>query len=131
MSLTDPIADMLTRIRNAHMAGLDVAEAPHSRFKGEVARVLKKEGFITDYVVEGGVKKTLRLYLKYTTDHDPVIHGVRRESRPGLRRHKGARGLPKVLGGMGIAIVSTSRGVMTDEEARKLNIGGEILCSVW
>ena len=131
MSMTDPMADMLTRIRNAHMAGLEVADVPHSRFKGEVARVLKKERFITDYVVEGGAKKTLRVYLRYTEEHEPVIRGVKRESRPGLRLHCAAKEVPRVLGGLGVAILSTSRGVMTDKEARKLKIGGEVVCSVW
>jgi small subunit ribosomal protein S8 len=131
MSLSDPIADMLTRIRNAHMAGMEVVEMPHSRLKGEITRVLKKEGFITDYVVEGGGKRLLRIYLKYDREQEPAIRGVRRESRPGLRRYANAAEIPKVLGGMGTAVLSTSAGVLTDKEARARNIGGEVLCSVW
>lgn len=131
MSLSDPIADMLTRIRNAHMAGLDVAEMPHTGLKGEIMRVLKREGFITDYAVEGGVKKVLRVYLKYTADHEPVIRGLKRESKPGLRTYVAAGKLPRVFGGMGVAILSTSCGVMTAKEARKRHVGGEFLCSVW
>lgn len=131
MSLIDPIADMLTRIRNAHMAGLSTAETPFSRLKGEIARVLKKEGYIGDYVVEGGKKKSLRVYLKYTGDHDPVIRGMKRISKSGWRKYVNAREIPKVVGGMGIVILSTSRGIMTGAEARKNGVGGEVLCSVW
>ena len=131
MSLSDPISDMLTRIRNAHMAGQDVVEMPHSKFKGEVARVLKKEGFITDYVAEGGVKKVLRLYLRYTPEREPVIKGLKRVSRPGLRKYVSAEEVPRVLGGMGVAILSTSSGIVTDTDARKKNIGGEVICSIW
>ena len=131
MSMSDPIADMLTRVRNAHMANLEVVDVPHSRIKGEIARVLKKENYITDFVVEGGKKKVLRLYLRYTGEHEPVIHGLRRESRPGLRRYVGIEDVPRVLAGMGTAILSTSNGIMTGQEARKQKVGGEVLCSVW
>ena len=131
MSFSDPIADMLTRVRNAHMAQHEVATMPHSKIKSEIARVLKKEGYISDYVVEGGTKKTLRLYLKYTTDHSPVIQGLERVSKSGLRKYVAADALPRVLGGLGVAILSTSSGVMTATEARKKNIGGEVLCTVW
>ncbi len=131
MSLSDPIADMLTRVRNAHSAGLDTAEMPHSNLKNEISRVLKKEGFITDYIVEGGHKKILRIYLKYVADHEPAIRGLKRESRPGLRKYVAADKVPKVLGGLGMAVLSTSSGVMTDKEARKQSVGGEVLCSVW
>jgi small subunit ribosomal protein S8 len=122
---------MLTRIRNAYGAGHEVVDMPHSRLKGEIARILKKEGFITDYVVEGGGRKNLRLYLKYAAEHEPVIRGVKRESRPGLRRYVNAADVPRVLGGLGVAILSTSSGVMTDKDAREKHVGGEHLCSVW
>jgi len=132
MSLSDPIADMLTRIRNAHMAGHEVVEVPHSKLKGEITRVLKREGYINDYVVEGGVKKTLRLYLKYTGDEsEPAIRGLKRESKLGLRSYVGADDVPQILGGLGIAILSTSSGIMTDREAREKHVGGEVLCSIW
>ena len=131
MSMSDPIADMLTRIRNAHGAGLDVLEMPHSRLKSEMLRVLKEEGYITDYTAEGGTKKILRVYLKYTAERDPVIQGLRRESRPGLRRYVSSGEVPRVLGGLGTALLSTSRGVMTDKEARRRKVGGEVLCSLW
>lgn len=131
MSLSDPIADMLTRIRNAHGAAHDVVEMPHSRLKEEIGRVLKKEGYITDYVVEGGVPKILRVYLKYTQDDEPAIRGLKRESKPALRRYASNRDIPRVLAGLGVSIVSTSSGVMTGREARQQHVGGEILCSVW
>ena len=131
MSLSDPIADMLTRIRNAHRASLDVVEMPYSNLKGEVTRVLKKEGFVNDYVVEGGKRKLLRIYLRYNDERVPAINGIQRESRPGLRTYAGADGIPRVLAGLGVAILSTSSGVMTGKSARQKKIGGEVLCSVW
>ena len=132
MSVSDPISDMLTRIRNAGRAGLDTTEMPHSKLKGEIARILKKEGFIADYVAEGlAGKKQLRVYLKYTSDRTPVIRGLRRISKPGLRRYAGVAKSPRVIGGMGIAIISTSRGLMTDREMRQGRVGGEVLCYVW
>ena len=131
MSWSDPIADMLTRIRNAYMAELDVVEMPHSRMKGEITRVLKRCGYVADYAVEGGVGKVLRIYLKYTPDHRAAIKGLKRESKPGLRKYVATDAVPRILGGMGIAVVSTSSGVMTGAEARKKGIGGEVLCSVW
>ena len=132
MSVSDPISDMLTRIRNAGRAGLDTTEMPHSKLKGEIARILKKEGFIADYVAEGlAGKKQLRVYLKYTSDRTPVIRGLRRISKPGLRRYAGVAKAPRVIGGMGIAIISTSRGLMTDREMRHGRVGGEVLCYVW
>lgn len=131
MSWSDPIADMLTRIRNAQAAAHEMVEVPHSKMKSEIARVLKREGFITDYVAEGGPQKVLRLYLKYTPDGDPVIRGLQRISRPGLRRHTGVGEIRPILGGMGVAILTTSKGIMTDKEARTNRIGGELLCSVW
>lgn len=131
MSVSDPIADMLTSIRNGQAVGLETVELPHSKLKGEIARLLKREGYVTDYTVEGGVKKVLRVYLKYTRDHQPVIRGIRRVSSPGLRRYSGNRKMPRVLGGMGTMIVSTSQGIMTGKEARSRQVGGEVLCAVW
>ena len=132
MSLSDPIADMLTRVRNAHGAEKESTEMPHSKMKGEIARILKQEGFIRDYTTEGGgAKKTLRIYLKYGPNQENGIEGLRRISRPGLRRYTASTELPRVLGGMGIAILSTSKGIMTDREARQHKTGGEVLCYVW
>lgn len=131
MSMSDPIADMLTRIRNAHMANLEVAEVPYSKIKSEITRVLKKEGYITDYVVEGGTKKVLRIYLKYASENEAAIRGLKRVSKPGLRKYVKSDRIPKVLGGLGINVVSTSQGIMTDKEARKSKVGGEVLCSIW
>ena len=132
MSWSDPIADMLVRIRNGHMAGLDTVEMPHSRIKGEVIRLMKREGFVSDYVVEGGnSRKLLRVYLKYVGEREPAIRGMRRQSTPGLRTYVTCETIPRVLGGMGVAILSTSGGIMTGKEARKRKIGGELLCTVW
>ena len=132
MNISDPIADLLTRIRNASRAGHDTVEIPNSRIKIEVARILKREGFIQDYTVEGSkTKSTLKLYLKYTVNEEPVIQGLKRISKPGLRQYVQAAEVPRVLGGMGVAIISTSHGVVTDREARKDNVGGEVLCHVW
>mgnify|MGYP006289635543 CR=1 FL=1 len=131
MSVTDPIADMLTSIRNAQQVGMEMVQVPHSRIKSEIARVLKKEGYVTDFVVEGGAKRTLRVYLKYTEDQEPAIQGVTRVSRSGLREYADADNMPRVLRGLGTAIVTTSRGIMTDKEARRMHVGGEVLCNVW
>ncbi len=131
MSWSDPIADMLIRIKNAHMAEHEVVEIPHSRVKTEIAGVFKKEGYIKDYTVEGGVKKVLRIYLKYTQDNEPAIVGLKRESKTGRRKYVAASDVPRVLNGLGVAVISTSAGIMTDKEARSKNIGGEIICSVW
>lgn len=131
MSASDTIGDMLTRIRNGHRAGHEAVDVPHSRLKNEIARILKKEGFVTDFVVEGGVKKVLRIYLKYTPAHESVIRGLKRESRPGLRRYVGWEDIPRVFGGFGTAILSTPKGIMTGKEARKQKLGGEWICSVW
>ncbi len=132
MSCSDPIADMLTHIRNASKAGLPAAEMGHSRLKAEIARILKKEGYLAD-VAEGGVpgKKTLRVVLKYGYDEKPIIQQLRRVSRPGLRRYVAAAEIPRVRGGLGTAVLSTSRGVMSDREARAARVGGEVLCQVW
>jgi small subunit ribosomal protein S8 len=132
MSVSDPIADMLTRIRNASQARLDIVQMPHSAMKSEIARVLKKEGFIKDFMTEGGGgKKNLRVHLKYGSGHAPVIRGLRRISKPGLRRYVQTAKVPRVVGGMGIAILTTSQGIMTDHDARKTKTGGEVICYVW
>lgn len=131
MSMSDPIADMMTRIRNAQAAKHEVVEIPYSRLKDEIAHVMKREGFIKDLSVQGGDKKVLRVFLKYTGDQESMIQGIRRYSTPGNRRYVSVDEIPRVLGGLGIAILTTSRGVVTDNEARKQGIGGEVLCSVW
>ena len=132
MSCSDPIADMLTRIRNACRAGLPVAEMGHSRLKAEIARILKKEGYIAD-VVEGDDdgKKLLRVVLKYDYNEKPIIQQLRRVSKPGLRHYVAAADIPRVRGGMGTTVLSTSRGVMSDRDARAAHVGGEVLCQVW
>ncbi len=132
MSMTDPIADMLTRIRNANMVSHETVEIPASKLKIELAKLLKSEGFITDYEVkESGKFKVIVITLKYDERRKPVISKLERISKPGLRNYCKAKNLPKVLGGMGIAIVSTSKGLLTDRKARKENIGGEVLCYVY
>lgn len=128
--MTDPIADMLTRIRNSSGALLPAVEMPHSRMKENIARILKSEGYIAEYSVEGKPRKTLKLKLKYEGKRG-VIEGLRRVSSPGLRRYTGATEVPRVRGGLGVAIVSTSKGLMTGTQARKENIGGELLCYIW
>jgi len=132
MSMSDPLADMLTRIRNAVMVKFVSVEMPTSNVKVSVAKVLKEEGYITDYaVVKGDVQGTLKIDLKYGSDNEAVISGIKRVSKPGLRKYTDASSIPKVLNGLGIAIVSTSKGVVTDTTARSLNAGGEIICEVW
>ena len=132
MSVSDPIGDMLTRIRNANAAGLKTVEMPHSNLKNEIARILKREGFVADYTTEGlDRKKNLRVYLKGGAGRSAVIRGLRRISKPGLRRYVAADAVPRVFGGMGMAILSTSGGIVTDREARKAKVGGEVLCYVW
>jgi small subunit ribosomal protein S8 len=132
MSQTDPIADFLTRIRNGLVADHDDVEMPASTFKAELARILREQGYIEDFAVEPTrVGRNLRVRLKYTEDRRPVISGLERVSRPGRRRYVGADDVPKVLGGMGTAIVSTSRGVMTGHEARRARVGGELVARVW
>ena len=132
MSMTDPIADMLTRIRNANMVSHPSVEMPSSKLKVQLAKLLKEEGFITDYnVKEDGKFKVLEITLKYDAKNKPIITKLERISKPGLRSYSKAKNLPKVLGGMGIAIVSTSKGLLTDRKARKENIGGEVLCYVY
>ncbi len=132
MSMSDPLADMLTRLRNAVMVKFESVEMPTSNVKVDVAKVLKEEGYIRDYqVIPGNVQDTLKLDLKYGPDNEPIITGVKRISKPGLRKYAKANGIPKVLNGLGIAIISTSKGVVTDKTARALNSGGEIICEVW
>ena len=133
MSMSDPIADMLTRVRNAANAGHKRVDVPASKMKLEIARILQKERFIANYkfVDDGSVQGVIRVYLKYTPDEEPVIAGIERVSKPGLRRYCGAEEVPRVFGGMGVSILSTSRGVMTGREAKKIGVGGEILCNVW
>jgi len=129
---TDPIADMLTRIRNANIVSHPEVSMPSSKLKVELAKLLKEEGYITDYEVkENGCFKTLNITLKYDQVGSPVIANLKRVSKPGLRNYSKAKDLPKVLGGLGIAIVSTSKGILTDRKARKENVGGEVLCYVW
>jgi small subunit ribosomal protein S8 len=130
---TDPISDMLTRIRNAASARHARVELPASKLKIEIARVLKEEGFISTYKVveEGKTRKALRVFLKYTPDRRSVITGLRRVSRPGSRRYRAADEIHPVVGGLGISIMTTPRGVMTGRVARKERVGGEILCEVW
>jgi small subunit ribosomal protein S8 len=132
MVLTDPIADMLTRIRNANMAEKKVVQMPHSKMKREVARLLKSEGFIKDYTMENeDGKSVLKVFLKYTIEREPVIQGLRRISKSSCRKYVAAIEVPRVLGGIGTAFLSTSSGVMTDNEARSKNVGGEVLCYIW
>lgn len=129
---TDPIADMLTRIRNANMVSHTSVEMPSSKLKVQLAKLLKEEGFITDYnEKEVGKFKVLEITLKYDAKNKPIITKLERISKPGLRNYSKAKDLPKVLGGMGIAVVSTSKGLLTDRKARKENIGGEVLCYVY
>ena len=131
MSLTDPIADMLTRIRNAIMVQAKEVTLPSSKFKVEIAKILKEEGFINNFKVEDDNKQgVLTLSLKYY-DGKSVISGLKRISRPGLRVYCQADSIPKVMGGLGIAIISTSKGVLSDKKCRELNVGGEVVCYIW
>ncbi len=132
MSMTDPVADMLSRIRNGIQAHHDRVELPASKLKVEIARILKSEGFISNYkLIEDKVQSTLRVYLKYSDDGEPVIHGIERISRPGRRVYRNKQEIPRVLGGLGLAIVSTSKGVLAGHDAVKYGVGGEVLCQVW
>ena len=126
----DPIANMLTCVRNASQALLDEVAVPHSKIKENIARILKSEGYIAEFGVEGDAKKTLKMKLKYNGRRG-IIEGLKRVSRPGLRQYVSATEVPRVLGGLGVAILSTSKGVMTGQDARKENVGGEVLCHVW
>ena len=132
MNVTDPVSDLLTRLRNAISARHEKADVPSSRFKVELARILKDEGYIKNFKVmddRGG--SLLRLYLKYDDTGNPVIHGLMRSSKPGRRLYKGKDDLPEVLGGLGVAIVSTSQGLLTGNDAKKRGVGGEVVCTVW
>lgn len=132
MAVNDPVGDMLTRIRNAALARHEKLTLPSSKLKVEIAKALKSEGFIADFVVhERAPQNELTLVLKYGPNRESVITGIKRESKPGLRKYVNVRDLPRVKGGMGIAILSTSRGVMVDAEARKQRVGGELICTVY
>ncbi len=128
--MTDPISDMLARIRNANRALQPGVEMPHSKIKESIASILKKEGYINDFAVEGKTAKTIKVKLKYQGKKS-IIEGLKRVSSPGLRRYVGSTDIPRVRGGMGVAVLSTSEGVMTGVQARKKNIGGELLCYIW
>ena len=133
MNMSDPIADMLTRIRNANTAKHDTVDVPASKMKTAIAEILYNEGYIAKYdIVEDGNFKTIHITLKYGADkNEKVISGLERISKPGLRFYVNSEEIPKVLGGLGVAIISTNKGVITDKEARKLGVGGEVLCFVW
>jgi len=132
MSMSDPLADMLTRIRNAGMVRYETVDVPMSNLKVGVAKVLREEGYITDYqIIEDNKQGILRIALKYGPHDEAVISGIRRVSKPGLRQYVKADDIPKVMSGLGISILSTSKGIITDREARRLRIGGEILCEAW
>ena len=132
MSVNDPVSDMLTRLRNATRAGLPEVAFPHSRLKAEIARILKSEGYVGEVATEAeGIRKVLKVKLRYARGDKSVLRGLRRVSKPGLRRYVPADDLPRPLGGLGMAIISTSRGVMSDRQARQTKVGGEVLCYVW
>lgn len=133
MSVTDPISDMLTRIRNASKASLDTAVMPSSKLKTEIAKILLEEGYINSFEVSDGenINGILKIYLKYGSDKKGVIEGLKRISKPGLRVYSEKENIPRVLGGLGTVIISTSQGIMTGKKAKKLGIGGEIICHVW
>ncbi len=132
MSMTDPLSDMLTRIRNGSLARHEKVDIPGSKLKLEIARVLKDEGYIKNYKFMKDVKQgVIRVFLKYEEGKRPVIEGLKRVSKPGRRIYAGSEEIPRVLGGLGVTIVSTPKGVMSDQQARKLNVGGEVLCTVW
>ena len=132
MVINDPIADMLTRIRNAQIARHDTVSMPASNMKKNIAKLMQNEGFIKSYeVIDDGLQGEIKITLKYLEKKQPVIVGLKRISKPGLRVYASCEDLPKVLGGLGVAIISTSKGVMTDKAARKENLGGEVLCYIW
>ena len=132
MTMTDPIADMLTRIRNANSVGLKEVEIPASRMKKAIAQILLDEGYIESYdLVEEGVQGVIKVTLKYGANKEKVISGIKKISKPGLKVYAKATDVPRVLGGLGIAVISTSNGVISDKEARKLGVGGEVICYVW
>jgi small subunit ribosomal protein S8 len=132
MTMTDPVADMLTRIRNAIVASYDTVEVPSSKIKINIVKVLKFEGYIRNYKIVGDSKQDIIvIYLKYNEDKSPVIKGLKKISKPSCRIYSRCKKIPRVLDGLGINIISTSKGVMTDREARRMGTGGEIICSVW
>jgi len=131
MSITDPIADMLTRIRNANQARHETVTIPASKEKIEIAKILKEEGFIKEYSVSDELKKTITVELKYTAENDKVITGLKRISKPGLRVYAKVDSIPRVLNGLGVAIISTSAGIMSDKAARTKHVGGEVIAYVW
>ena len=132
MSMTDPIADMLTRIRNAQRASHELVNIPSSKLKINVAKVLKSEGYVKNFrIISDGQHRFIRIFLKYDKEGVAIIGGIKRVSKPGCRVYAGSDEVPKVLNGYGINILSTSKGLMTDNEARKIGVGGEILCAVW
>lgn len=132
MTMTDPIADMLTRIRNANSVGHKTVEIPASKMKKALAQILLDEGYIAGYDVdESGVQGTIKITLKYGQDNERVISGIKRISKPGLKVYAKANEVPKVLGGLGVAIISTSSGIISDRKARELGVGGEVICYVW
>lgn len=132
MSLSDPIADMLTRIRNANTAMNEKADIPASKMNEDIAKILKNEGYIVDYkLIDNRKQGILRVFLKYGPNRERTISGLRRRSKPGRRVYRKSKDLPRVVGGLGVAIVSTPRGVLTDKQAREANVGGEVICEVW
>ncbi|HHX52223.1 MAG TPA: 30S ribosomal protein S8 [Erysipelothrix sp.] len=131
MNMTDPIADMLTRVRNGIQARHEEVLVPASKEKLEIARILKEEGFILNYSVSGDIKKVITIQLKYGPNREKIISGLKRISKPGLRVYAKSKDLPRVLNGLGVAIISTSNGLMVDRDARKQNVGGEVIAYVW
>jgi small subunit ribosomal protein S8 len=132
MTMTDPVADMLTRIRNANTAGHSTVDIPASKMKKSIAEILLKEGFISGYdVIDDSAQGTIRVKMKYGVGKEKVIIGIKKISKPGLKVYAKADQVPKVLGGLGVAIISTSKGVISDKEARNLGVGGEVICYVW
>ena len=132
MTMSDPIADMLTRIRNANTVGHETVEIPASKMKKAIAEILKEEGYITDFdVIEDDKQGMIKVTMKYGANKERVISGIKKISKPGLKVYAKANDVPKVLGGLGIAIISTSKGIVSDKEARKLGVGGEVICYVW
>jgi small subunit ribosomal protein S8 len=132
MSLSDPIADMLTRVRNANSAMNEKVDVPASKMAEDIAKTLKSEGYVSDYkLIENRKQGVLRIFLKYEADRERVIKGIRRVSTPGRRVYSKAGEIPRTMGGLGISIVSTSKGLMTDKQAREANVGGEVICQVW
>ena len=132
MTMTDPIADMLTRIRNANTVGHETVEIPASKMKKAIAEILKEEGYIADFeMIEDDKQGMIKVTMKYGSNKERVISGIKKISKPGLKVYAKANDVPKVLGGLGIAIISTSKGIVSDKEARKLGVGGEVICYVW